>query len=89
MKRIQFAKKFSKNYLVRISRNPSLKKQFDERYQMFISGVRGYPLFDHALSQNMKGLRSFSLGGDLRVVYRETETYYEFLDVGTHNQVYK
>ena len=89
MKRIQFAKKFTKNYLIRISRNPNPEKQFDERYEMFISGVRGYPLFDHALTRNMKGLRSFSIGGDLRVVYRETKTYYEFLDVGTHNQVYR
>jgi len=89
VKHIQFAKKFSKNYLIRISRNPGRKKQFDERYEMFISGIRGYPLFDHALTRNMKGLRSFSIGGDLRIVYRETETHYEFLDVGTHNQVYK
>jgi len=36
----------------------------------------------------MKGLRAFSVGGDLRVVYRETEEYYEFLDIGSHNQVY-
>ena len=89
MKRVQFSKKFNKNYLVRLSRNTSLKKQFDERYQMFISGVRGYPLYDHALTKRMKGLRSFSVAGDIRVVYRETDAYYEFLDVGTHDQVYK
>ena len=36
----------------------------------------------------MKGLRAFSIGGDLRVVYQETEDRYELLDVGSHNQVY-
>lgn len=53
-----------------------------------MKGVRDYPLDDHALVGTMKGLRAFSIGGDLRVVYRETDTHYELLDVGSHNQVY-
>jgi addiction module RelE/StbE family toxin len=56
--------------------------------QLFTEGVRDYPLDDHTLVGTMKGLRAFSVGGDLRVVYRETDEYYEFLDVGSHNQVY-
>lgn len=89
MKQIVRHRQFIKNYKQRIGSDPSLVRQFDKRVLLFIDGVRGYPLFDHALSKNMKGLRSFSIGGDLRVVYRETKSYYEFLDVGTHNQVYK
>jgi addiction module RelE/StbE family toxin len=64
------------------------KKQFAFRLQLFMEGVRDYPLDDHALVGSMKGLRAFSIGGDLRVVYRETAEYYEFLDIGSHNQVY-
>lgn len=36
----------------------------------------------------MKSLRAFSNGGDIRVVYQETDEHFEFLDVGSHNQVY-
>lgn len=74
--------------LQRIAVNQKLKKQFGLRLGLFVEGVRDYPLDDHALVGTMKGLRAFSVGGDLWVVYRETDSHYEFLDVGSHNQVY-
>lgn len=79
---------FEKNFQSRIAPNPKLKKQFQIRLQFFMEGLRDYPLDDHPLVGTKKGLRAFSVGGDLRVVYRETEEYYEFLDIGSHNQVY-
>ncbi|MGH2637856.1 MAG: type II toxin-antitoxin system RelE/ParE family toxin [Rhabdochlamydiaceae bacterium] len=79
---------FEKNFRSRISTNLKLKRQFEIRLKLFMEGVRDYPLDDHALVGTKKGLRAFSIGGDLRVVYRETETHYEFLDIGSHNQVY-
>ena len=88
MKPIRRHRKFEKNFQSRISPNQKLKKQFQARLQLFIEGVRDYPLDDHSLVGTKKGLRAFSIGGDLRVVYRETEDHYEFLDVGSHNQVY-
>lgn len=89
MKQVLRHRRFIKNYEQRIAPSPSSVRQFDKRVLLFLDGVRGYPLYDHSLSQNMKGLRSFSISGDLRVVYRETDDYYEFLAVGSHNQVYK
>ncbi len=88
MKSIIRARRFEKNFRSRISPNPKLKKQFALRLELFKEGVRDYPLDDHALVGTMKGLRAFSIGGDLRVVYRETDEHYEFLDIGSHNQVY-
>ncbi len=88
MKPIRRHRKFEKNFKSRISPNPKLKKQFVGRLELFKAGIRDYPLDDHALVGAMKGLRAFSIGGDLRVVYRETEEHYEFLDIGSHNQVY-
>jgi addiction module RelE/StbE family toxin len=81
-------RQFEKHYRSRILPNEKLVKQFEQRLKLFIDGVRDYPLDDHALIGTMKGLRAFSIGGDLRVVYRDTETHYEFLDIGSHNQVY-
>jgi addiction module RelE/StbE family toxin len=81
-------RQFEKNYRSRVSPNQKLVKQFEQRLTLFMQGVRDYPLDDHALIGTMKGLRAFSVGGDIRVVYRETDEYYEFLDIGSHNQVY-
>jgi mRNA-degrading endonuclease YafQ of YafQ-DinJ toxin-antitoxin module len=36
----------------------------------------------------MLGLRAFSVSGDVRVIYYETDEAYVFTDVGTHAQVY-
>jgi addiction module RelE/StbE family toxin len=88
MKPIIRHRKFEKNFKSRISPNAKLKKQFMIRLALFKEGIRDYPLDDHSLVGTMTGLRAFSVGGDLRVVYRETDEYYEFLDVGSHNQVY-
>jgi addiction module RelE/StbE family toxin len=88
MKPIIRSSKFEKNFKARISPNRNTKKRFETRLRLFMEGVRDYPIDDHALLGTMKGLRAFSIGGDLRVVYRETDEYFEFLDVGSHNQVY-
>lgn len=88
MKQIVRHKRFVKHYKERIQKNEALDKRFMERIALFIHGVRGDPIHDHALSGNKKGLRSFWIAGDIRVIYRETATEYEFLDIGSHNQVY-
>lgn len=88
MKPIRRHRKFEKNFQSRISPNLKLKKQFQSRLKLFTEGIRDYPLDDHSLVGTKKDLRAFSIGGDLRVVYRETEDHYEFLDVGSHSQVY-
>jgi addiction module RelE/StbE family toxin len=88
MKPIIRSSKFEKSFKARISPNRNIKKRFEARLQLFTEGVRDYPIDDHALVGTMKDLRAFSIGGDLRVVYRETDKHFEFLDVGSHNQVY-
>lgn len=88
MKPIIYRKQFKKNLQKRILSNPKLVMQFEQRLKLFAEGLRDYPLDDHALIGTMKGLRAFSIGGDLRVVYQETAECYELLDVGSHNQVY-
>ena len=88
MKPIRRHRTFEKHFRSRVSPNQKLEEQFKQRLSLFVKGERNYPLFDHPLGGNMKGLRSFSVASDLRVVYRETEENYEFLDIGSHNQVY-
>lgn len=88
MKPIRRHRTFEKHFRSRIAPSTKLSKQFEQRLNLFIEGVRDYPLNDHALVGTMQSLRAFSVGGDTRVVYRETDEHYEFLDIGSHNQVY-
>ena len=50
-----------------------------------------YPLLnDHALKGDQSGRRSFSITGDIRVIYRKMdESTVLLLDIGSHNQVYR
>lgn len=88
MKPIEFDKSFIKAYKKRIVHDQKLKKRFGLRFARWQSGERSAPLFDHALGGNMLGLRAFSVSGDVRVIYYETDEAYVFTDVSTHAQVY-
>lgn len=87
-KPIRFHKQFEKHYAKRILTNIKLSRQYDERYIQFVAGKRDYPLDDHQLTGKLVGKRAFSIAGDIRVVYTETDKEIIFLDVGSHNQVY-
>lgn len=65
MKRIGSDKTFKKHYKQRIATSPKLVKQFGARVHDFTSGVRGRPLDDHPLGGDKKGLRAFSITGDI------------------------
>lgn len=88
MKRVIFHRTFEKHYIKRVKSTPNLVKQFEQRYSLFLAGERGYPLDDHPLTKKLAGKRSFSVAGDIRVIYVETDNEVIFLDIGTHNQVY-
>lgn len=62
----------------------------EDAVQRFSEDRMNPALHDHALKGKMKGLRAFSAGFDLRVIYREEGGFITviLLDAGTHNQVY-
>jgi addiction module RelE/StbE family toxin len=77
-----------KAYQKRIAKDPKLVAQYEARVTLFVEGVRGASLNDHALTGNKHGERAFSVNADIRVVYIKTDEAFVFVDVGTHNQVY-
>ncbi len=89
MKRIEFAKSFEKSYAKRIAKSPKLQKAYDQSYKLFAAGKRRYPIDNHALTGTMAGKRAFSVANDARVIYRETDDAIIFIDIGSHNQVYR
>lgn len=88
MKPIRLSKYFEKSYKKRIAPIENMRDAYIVRIAAFQAGERGQPLNDHALKGKLKGKRAFSIAGDVRVVYEETEEAVIFLDVGSHNQVY-
>lgn len=79
---------FKKHFKKRIYTNQKLTKKFQNRLSMFLCDFNDPLLKDHALSGDMKGFRSFWVGGDIRVIYRKKGKNIELYDIGTHNQVY-
>jgi len=90
MKQVQFAKSFEKSYAKRIAKNEKLRRSYASAYRQFILGVQDYPLFDHSLKGKMSGKRAFSVANDVRVIYIQSNpNKVIFIDIGSHNQVYK
>lgn len=88
MKRIEYTKQFQKRLKQRYAHQPKVIQRLERHLGLFIQGVRKEPINDHPLTGRLQGLRAFSVGGDVRVVYQETEDIYLLLDIGSHNQVY-
>ena len=79
---------FNKHFRVRILHNKGLVKRFEERLVLFLEKYNDPILKDHKLTGKMSGYRSFSIKGDVRVVYRVRGNILELYDIGSHNQVY-
>ncbi len=89
MKDIKRHREFEKHFLRRITPHEKLVTQFEERLSLFMVEKLGNPLNDHPLKGKLAGKRAFSVAGDIRVVYEETNDSIIFLDIGTHIQGYK
>ncbi|MBU4301117.1 MAG: type II toxin-antitoxin system YafQ family toxin [Nanoarchaeota archaeon] len=79
---------FLKHYKKRILPFPNLDKKFEERFRLFIRYPSNPVLHNHKLIGTLEGFRSFSITGDIRVVYRTFGGNIELYDIGSHNQIY-
>jgi addiction module RelE/StbE family toxin len=87
--KVEATHKFIKIFKKRISHQPTIKKKFFERTRLFEKNTMNPLLKDHALGGKLNGFRSFSITGNIRVIYFiENEIAY-LVDIGTHNHVYK
>lgn len=88
MANIRYVGNFIKHFSKRIEPFTNLSQKFDERIKVFLTDSSHPILKDHQLKGDKIGLRSFSITGDIRVVYYIKEDCIYFVDIGTHNQVY-
>jgi len=86
---IKFKASFKKNFIKRIKSNRSLCNKYKQRLLLFMSNSSNPILKDHGLIGTMRDFRSFSITGNIRVIYQqESEDIVNFIDIGSHNQVY-
>lgn len=80
---------FKKSYRNRIAPNRKLTWQTQERITLFGNDPMHPLLKNHTLTGSKRELRSFSVTGDVRIVYQPLgNSEVIFLDIGSHNQVY-
>jgi addiction module RelE/StbE family toxin len=90
MLELEYHKQFLKNFKSRISHDKKLNIQFKKRLSVFLDNPKNILLKDHGLAGTKLGYRSFSINGDLRVIYTyQSLTKIVLVDIGSHNQVYK
>lgn len=88
MAKIKYVGNFIKHFNKRIEPFTNLSQKFDERIKLFLTDSSHPILKDHQLKGNKIGFRSFSITGDMRIVYYTKEGRISFVDIVTHNQVY-
>ena len=86
--RIKYHREFIKYYKKRIAHSPKLVAQFQKQLRKFINNPKDLVLKDHKLTGQRDGYRSFSITGDIRVVYKIVGDNIWFYNIGSHNQVY-
>lgn len=86
---IELYPNFKKSYKKRIANNPKLVSQVAKRIKLFQQNPKNPILRAHQLTGAKKDLCSFSVAGDIRILYfLISKDKAVFLDIGSHNQVY-
>jgi addiction module RelE/StbE family toxin len=80
-------KKFDKHFK---KLSPKIKKEFERRMNIFIKDINNPVLNIHKLSGgDLRGLWSFNLSGDIRVVFDKiNKDTIILIDVGSHSELY-
>ena len=87
--KIELHPNFKKSYKKRIENNPNLVSKVAQRVELFQQNPQNSILHAHKLTGSKGELSSFSVSGDIRIVYFSiSKDKVIFFDIGSHNQVY-
>lgn len=78
---------FRRHFKERISPGESLIEAYQESVAAFFQDPDS--VCDHALEKPMEDYRAFWITNEYRVVYSIKKNYLLFIDIGTHEQVYR
>ena len=86
---ILYKNSFKKSYKKRFLHNKKLIVVITTRIAQFEINPQEQSLRAHALEGTKKGYYSFSVTGDIRIIYcYDVNDSVIFIDIGTHNQMY-
>lgn len=88
MAEIIFAKSFAKDLKKLLKRSPSLKSRIKKRIDLFSENPFHNSLHSHNLFGKMRDFLSFSITGDIRVIYYWKDGKAILIAIGTHDEVY-
>jgi mRNA-degrading endonuclease YafQ of YafQ-DinJ toxin-antitoxin module len=86
---IVWGPKFKRVYRKKLKYYPEIKQQLADALKLFVKDPFHPILKTHKLGGPLKGNYAFSLGYDLRVVFKSIDKEAAFLETsGTHEEVY-
>jgi len=86
---LYYKSSFKKSYKKRFGNNAKIKLLIKERISMFLKNPQHPLLRAHPLRGVRKNFYSFSVTGDIRIIFYIYQSNVYFVDIGTHNQVYE
>jgi len=87
--KILYQDNFKKSYKRRFLHNKKLTKAIYLKINQFSIDPNNPQLKTHTLLGSKKGFYSFSVTGDIRIIfYYDQDNNAVLVDIGTHNQVY-
>jgi len=88
---VSFSEQFKKAYQKRIGKDALSKNAFKQAVELFKTNPFDARLKTHKLSGKLKGLLSFSVTYNIRVVFYFTDDQPQkalFVNIGDHDEVY-
>jgi len=86
--RIEYHRRFKKNFQKRVAENYALSQKFEERLRLLLADRTNQVLYNHRLKGKRNEYWSFAITGDIRVIYKIEGGVLRLYDIGSHNQVY-
>jgi addiction module RelE/StbE family toxin len=80
---------FTKTFIKQAKKlSPALKKQLQNRIELFINNPLDPNLHNHHLVGKYRNYRSINISGDLRALYLQKDNEAIFDVIGTHSELY-
>jgi mRNA interferase YafQ len=88
MIKLVWHKSFIRDYKKTRKKYPEIKEKLEEVLNIFVKDPYQPILGTHKLSGKLKGHHAFSLGYDLRVVFKFIDDEAVLISLGSHEEVY-
>ena len=85
---LYYKNEFKKSYKKRFAHDQKIKITIKEKIELFLENPHHPLLRVHPLQGVRKGYYSFSVTGNIRIIFYIFQSDIYFVDIGSHNQVY-